>query len=1113
MSNEIKITIKVDKNDYNEIYKRYTVKMINTNYQNFYFQKEIEYYINGVKYAENSEYLDFQEGGIYNVTIKFKVKVNNCRGLFSNLDSLIHIDLSLFDAQEITDMSEIFSGSKNLKTVNFSNFKSSKVTNMSKMFYGCINLKEIKFSYLNAENVTNMSEMFSHCGMKNIKFPTLNSMKLENMSGMFSNCQNLKNIDFSSFYTENATDMSYLFQGCENLENINFSNLNTKNVVTMEGMFNETDLKNINLSTLNTKNVKNFSYFFSNCKNLDNNHLCCLKNNNADNMNHFFEGCDLNNINLCLLDTQNAINLDYFFCRCKNITINEKSFLNLRNCSSMSHMFYQSDLSKVNFSFLDSKNVENIEYFLAESENIAINENSIFNAKNCIWGKYMFYKTNLSNVNFSFLDIRNVENMEYCFSECQNITIDNNSILNLKNCTNMNYTFSKTDLNNVNFSFLYIDNVKSMEYCFYECTNITINEKSKLKANNCINMNYTFYKLDLSKVNFSFLEIKNIENMKYCFSECQNLIIDDKSILNLKSCIDMNYTFYKTDLKNVNFSFLLLDSVKNMDYCFYECKNIIINDKSILKAKNCINMNYTFYKTDLSKVNFSFLKVKNIENMEYCFCECNNITINENSILKLNKCNNMNYTFYKNDLKNVNFSFLYINNVKNMNYCFSECENINIDDKSILNINNCINMDHTFYKTDLKYVNFSFLYIDNVQSMNYCFSECENITINDKSILKPKNCIEMNFTFSNTDLKNVNFLFLYTTNVQSMKSCFFGCKGIHINDKSFFDQKNLLYIDKIFSHSDLSNINFLYFNTNNNEDMSNFFSGCQNIKNEHLSSINTNNTIYMNCMFENCDLTNINISLLYTKNVKYMRGMFSNCNLTNTNFSSFDTSNAINMEGMFSYSQSETNIDFSNFDTQKVTSMNHMFYECKLASIDISSFNMTNIENIGLMFKNAYCTSIALPPFYNSKKIKMDQLLMGCDSLIEIKIWRTPNENYNNLIVQKSKIKCKTIFLGENNNSNNANNNNFEDNINMNNYQQFNNNVNNFNMNMNNSMNLNQFQNNQFNNIYMNNNLGMNNNMFFPNNMPMNFNFQQNMNMNNINPFLFNNNNFNNQNY
>ena len=373
-------------------------------------------------------------------------------------------------------------------------------------------------------------------------------------------------------------------------------------------MFNKADLRNINLSTLNTKNVKNFSYFFSNCKNLNDNHLCCFKNIIADNMSHFFEECDLNNINLCNLDTQNSINLDYFFCRCKNVTINEKSFLNLRNCSSMSHMFYQCDLSKINFCFLDSKNLENMEFCFAESKNITINENSIFNAKNCIWSKYMFYKTNLLNVNFPFLDIRNAENMEYCFSECENITINNNSVLNLKNCTNMNYTFSKTDLKNVNFSFLYFDNVKTMEYCFVGATNIIINEKSKLKAKNCINMNYAFYKLDLSKVNFSFLEIKNIENMKYCFSECQNIIIDNKSILNLKSCINMNYTFYKTDLKNVNFSFLFLDSLKDMDYCFYECKNITINDKSILRAKNCINMNYTFYKTDLSKVNFSFLK-------------------------------------------------------------------------------------------------------------------------------------------------------------------------------------------------------------------------------------------------------------------------------------------------------------------------------------------------------------------------------------------------------------------------------------------------------------------------------------------------------------------------
>ena len=43
---------------------------------------------------------------------------------------------------------------------------------------------------------------------------------------------------------------------------------------------------------------------------------------------------------------------------------------------------------------------------------------------------YTFYKSNLNNVNFSFLDSRNVQNMEYCFVECENIKINENSVFN-----------------------------------------------------------------------------------------------------------------------------------------------------------------------------------------------------------------------------------------------------------------------------------------------------------------------------------------------------------------------------------------------------------------------------------------------------------------------------------------------------------------------------------------------------------------------------------------------------------------------------------------------------------------------------------------------------------
>ena len=60
-----------------------------------------------------------------------------------------------------------------------------------------------------------------------------------------------------------------------------------------------------------------------------------------------------------------------------------------------------------------------------------------------------------------------------------------------------------------------------------------------------------------------------------------------------------------------------------------------------------------FYKNDLNNVNFSFVDLKNTENMEYCFAECKNIKINENSILNAIKCKNCDYMFYKFDLRQI----------------------------------------------------------------------------------------------------------------------------------------------------------------------------------------------------------------------------------------------------------------------------------------------------------------------------------------------------------------------------------------------------------------------------------------------------------------------------
>jgi surface protein len=106
-----------------------------------------------------------------------------------------------------------------------------------------------------------------------------------------------------------------------------------------------------------------------------------------------------------------------------------------------------------------------------------------------------------------------------------------------------------------------------------------------------------------------------------------------------------------------------------------------------------------------------------------------------------------------------------------------------------------------------------------------------------------------------------------------------------------------------------------------------------------------------------------------------MESMFYYCNLlTSLNISSFNTSNVINMSEMFKYCSSLTSIDLSSFNTSKVTAFVQMFQYCSL---------LTNVTGIGslsiveLIYANFMFESVTLNNSnYNS-------LLTGWEAQIE----------------------------------------------------------------------------------------------------------------------------------
>ena len=121
------------------------------------------------------------------------------------------------------------------------------------------------------------------------------------------------------------------------------------------------------------------------------------------------------------------------------------------------------------------------------------------------------------------------------------------------------------------------------------------------------------------------------------------------------------------------------------------------------------------------------------------------------------------------------------------------------------------------------------------------------------------------------------------------------------------------------------------------------------------------------------DITTDVCTFIKDKPVISMSYMFSDSQATTLDLSSFDTSNVTNMSSMFHNSQATT-LDLSSFDTSNVTNMSGMFGNTKFTSIGLSSFNTSNVTNMNFMFYNSQATRLDLSSFNTSKVTDMEAM-------------------------------------------------------------------------------------------------------------------------------------------
>ena len=287
-----------------------------------------------------------------------------------------------------------------------------------------------------------------------------------------------------------------------------------------------------------------------------------------------------------------------------------------------------------------------------------------------------------------------------------------------------------------------------------------------------------------------------------------------------------------------------------------------------------------------------------------------------------------------NTTDNISFSLI-INNKsfsKNTNHTFEKPGEHNV----IFHFKDKLeSLDHLFFYLDnLIEIDFSQLETEKVKSFAYVLDFCRNLT-------------KVNFDNKTPNLKNMEYMFAEAYEITTLNIKLDTSKVIRM-DKMFH------LVEKITS-LDLSNFEF-----DNLINATSMFEHCYNLKeikfNENNENIRAYNLQYVFSMFENCfSLEYLNTQIFKFGKLKDFSRVFQNCHsLKEIDISNLDLSAVNKIDNTFDGCFSLKSINTSNLKINHfLVSTENAFSNCrKLISLDLSSFNLSHIENAEKMFYN-----------------------------------------------------------------------------------------------------------------------------------------------------------------
>ena len=157
---------------------------------------------------------------------------------------------------------------------------------------------------------------------------------------------------------------------------------------------------------------------------------------------------------------------------------------------------------------------------------------------------------------------------------------------------------------------------------------------------------------------------------------------------------------------------------------------------------------------------------------------------------------------------------------------------------------------------------------------------------------------------------------------------------------------------------------------------------------EDLYNLRTNNGTNMAGLFAYCTASELDLRSLDTSKVTKMNHMFSNCS-SSVNIQGWDTSKVTNMSNMFNYFSGS--IDISQLDTSNVTNVGYMFNYANTDNIILTGLSFPKCTKLDNMFASAKGTTLDLSSWDISNITSLYNAFTGSYKKIDLTGWKTTN--------------------------------------------------------------------------------------------------------------------------